>query len=555
MSDQGIPGYRSGAASRDAPSSLRGAARRPLDDLRVFRRYARRLPAFLAERMTPAKARAQIERHLVDREGAFIGILERSVYANPRSPYLRLLEAAGVELGDATKLVREDGLESALATLRDAGVYVALDEIKGRRPLERPGVSIEVDDRDFDNPLNAADFRALTGGSRSAPRRVSVDLDRLAHESAHHALFRVSFGLADRPFAVWRPIPPNSSGINNCLTQVKVGAPVAKWFSSYKAPLGLEALKFGTFTRSTIGIGRLHGARLRSPEHCPPERAARVARWLAARRSEGQPAMLDTQAALGVRACLAAKEEGIDISGTFFRFGGEPLSEAKAKIVGEAGCRVVCHYTMGETGRIGFACADATALDDVHFLSDKLAVVQHQKTVDATGTTVGALSYTSLLASAPKLLINVESDDYGVLEERQCGCPFGELGLSLHIHGIRSHEKLTSEGNHFLGSDLIALVDEVLPARFGGGPTDYQLVEEEVGGLTKVSVVVPPRIGEVSESEVVSTVLAFLDQKRHNRLMTEVWRVGGTLRVLRREPYRSQSPAAKILPLYVPRAG
>jgi hypothetical protein len=70
-----------------------------------------------------------------------------------------------------------------------------------------------------------------------------------------------------------------------------------------------------------------------------------------------------------------------------------------------------------------------------------------------------------------------------------------------------------------------------------------------------VSVVVPPRIGEVSDSEVVSTVLAFLDQKRHNRLMAEVWRVGGTLRVLRREPYRSQSPAAKILPLYVPRAG
>ena len=81
---------------------------------------------------------------------------------------------------------------------------------------------------------------------------------------------------------------------------------------------------------------------------------------------------------------------------------------------------------MGETGRIGFSAATrrpATTCTS----SDKLGVVQHQKTVDATGATVGALSYTSLLPSAPKLLINVESDDDGILEERHA-CPFGELG-------------------------------------------------------------------------------------------------------------------------------
>jgi hypothetical protein len=233
------------------------------------------------------------------------------------------------------------------------------------------------------------------------------------------------------------------------------------------------------------------------------------------------------------------------------RFGGEPYTEAKAEIVAQSGCRAVCHYTMGETGRIGIACGDPMALDDVHFLSDKLAVLQHEKQVDSRGTTVGALAYTSLLPSAPKLLINVESDDYVLLEERTCGCPVGELGLSLHIHRIRSHEKLTSEGNHFLGSDLIALVDEVLPARFGGGPTDYQLVEEEVRGLPKVSVVVPPRIGEVSEREVISTVLRFLGTKPQNRLMTAVWRDGHTLRVVRREPHAT--PASKILPLHVVR--
>ena len=51
------------------------------------------------------------------------------------------------------------------------------------------------------------------------------------------------------------------------------------------------------------------------------------------------------------------------------------------------------------------------------------------------------------------------------------------LGYTTHIHTIRSWEKLTSEGMTFCGHDLIRLIEEVLPARFGGRPTDYQFVE------------------------------------------------------------------------------
>ena len=82
-------------------------------------------------------------------------------------------------------------------------------------------------------------------------------------------------------------------------------------------------------------------------------------------------------------------------------------------------------------------------------------------------------------------MINVESDDYGVLVKRDCGCPFGSLGFDQHLHGIRSYDKLTSEGMTFLGGELITLVEEILPARFGGHPTDYQFVEEEEGGLKR----------------------------------------------------------------------
>lgn len=516
--------------------------------MRAFPRFARALPAFLRTPVTPEDARRRVEHQLRHREQSFLELLAAGVYANRRSPYLPLLEAAGAQLGDVKALVARDGLESALRQLRDAGVYVTLDEFKGRRPIERPGVSVPTSHKHFDNPLLAGHFRTASGGSRGVRRRMSVDLDLLDHEAAYHSLFRTAFGLWDRPFALWRVIPPSASGVNNCLRQVKVGGEVTKWFNPYRPPLDREAIMFELFTAYTVRAGRWLGAGLKSPELCPPSDAHRVARWLADRKREGRPAVLDTQAGLGVRACRAATAEGLDIAGTFMRFGGEPYTQAKAEVVARAGCRAVCHYTMAETGRIAVACGTPEANDDTHFLTDKLSVLQREKVVGA-GVSVPALSYTTLLPSSSKLMINVESDDYAVLEERECGCPLGELGMSLHMRDIRSYEKLTSEGNHFLGADLFSLVDEVLPARCGGRPGDYQLVEEEVDGLTRVSIVVRPAAGPVADDEVVATVLAFLRATPRNRLMAEVWASSGTLRVARREPYLTAS--AKILPLHI----
>jgi hypothetical protein len=463
-------------------------------------------------------------------------LLEGGVYANPRSPYRRLLEAAGAESGDVRNLIGERGLERALAALRDAGVYATLEEFKGRKPLERGDLSLRLGHSDFDNPMLGPHYWAKTSGSRGARRRVPLDLDMLEHDAAHDALFRTAFGLWDRPFALCRVKPPSTSGIHNSLRQAKIGRHVDRWFDPYRPPRNLEALKYRLFTDYTTAVGRLHGARIARPEHCPPDEVERIAHWLAARRREGTPAMIDAQAGLGVRICRAAVARGIDISGTFFRLGGEPLTRAKAEAVTATGSRVVTQYSMVETGRVAIACPNQAALDDVHFLAEKLAVIQREKIVGSADVGVGVLSYTTLLPFTPKVMINVESDDYAVLEQRSCGCPWDEIGLSVHLRDIRSHEKLTSEGNHFLGSDLLALVDEVLPARFGGAPTDYQLVEEEVEGLPKVSIVVRPGVGEVAERDVVSAVIEFLRAKPANRLMADFWEQSGTVRVVRREP-------------------
>jgi hypothetical protein len=538
--DSRAPRWSLGA---DRPMSNR------LKDLRGLGRYARDLPAFLMDTMTPEQARHRIRVQLERREDGFLRLLRDGVYRNPGSPYLRLLEAAGVELADIAGLVRRHGLEGTLATLRDAGVYLSLDEFKGRRSIERGGLSLSVDDRDFDNPLVRGHLRSATGGSRGAARTVSTDLDLLAHDAAYHSLFIAMFGLFGRPFGLWRPIPPSRSGIKACLYQAKIGEPVARWFNPFRPQRDPESLMFSMLTRYTVSAGRRCGVRLASPEYCPPDQSWRVAGWLAALTRHGRPAVLDIQLGLGMRVCAAARHRGLDISGTFFRFGGEPYTEARAQLVARAGVQAVCHYSMAEASRLGIACGRPRAPDDVHLVTDKLAVLQREKVVDPAGLTVGALSYTTLLPTTPKLMLNVETDDYGILEHRRCGCPLDRLGLSLHLHHIRSYDKLTSEGNHFLGSDLIDLLDEVLPSRFGGDPGDYQLVEEEVDGLPKVGVLVRPNVGAVAEDDVIATVLSFLRSRRRNRMMADVWAAGDTIRVIRREPYLS--PTAKILPLHI----
>src|SRR5204862_3941686 len=102
----------------------------------------------------------------------------------------------------------------------------------------------------------------------------------------------------------------------------------------------------------------------------------------------GAPAHLDTNASSGVRICIAAQDEGIDISGTFFRFGGEPLTSAKDEVVRASGCRAVCHYSTCETSHLGVACGDretASELDDVHVLIDKLAIIDVPKAIGPAG--------------------------------------------------------------------------------------------------------------------------------------------------------------------------
>jgi hypothetical protein len=146
-------------------------------------------------------------------------------------------------------------------------------------------------------------------------------------------------------------------------------------------------------------------------------------------------------------------------------------------------------------------------------------------------------------------MVNVDTGDYGTLTRRRCGCTVEQAGFETHLHGIGSYEKPTSEGMNFLASDLVGLVEDVLPRSFGGGPTDYQLVEEDDDALPRVSVIVNPSLGELDDGELIAAVLRVLSAGGEaQRMMADQWRAGGTLRVVRRAPYAVGG--AKVLPLH-----
>lgn len=514
-------------------------------------RFLWALRPYLRHTLTLDEAEEQIRRQLRERDRSFLRVMRQGVFDHEPSPYRKLLAHSGIAYEDVAAWVGELGVEGALGKLYDAGVYVTLDQFKGRAPIERAGLTLHTASADFDSSILSSYFAAETGGSGGAPRRIRVDLDALGYEAAYVLIAARRLGQETEPYAIWRPIPPAAAGLKDVLRRAKAGLPVERWFSQTDPHILRD--RRAAFTGMMVRTLRFWGARVAIPEHVPTEEAHVVARWLAEQTAAGRPGHMSLSASSAIRVCDAAQELGLDIAGSLFRVGGEPHTEAKAQIIRGLGARSVNSYAMSEVGRIGVTCGNPSALDQVHLVSDKMALIQRPPSGQGNDDGIGALYLTTLLPTLPKIMLNVETGDYGVVEERDCGCPWAKLGLTTCIHTIRSYEKLTTEGMHFTGADLLRLVEVVLPQRFGGGPSDYQLVEEEANGMARVTLVVSPRVGAVDEAAVVETTLRTLGGRDVGTgMMAEIWEQAGTLRVERREPYATSS--AKIQPLHVRRS-
>ena len=484
-------------------------------------------PRFLKTPVTYDQAVDDIRWRMENRDSCFAALARRLIYDVPLSPYRKLLLWAGCEYSDLIDSVKTLGIEKTLEQLRDAGVYLTLDEFKSRIPISRPGLTLKTCESDFDNPLVVGRaYQASSSGSRGHGTRGAYDWALLAEESAHELLLYKMHDVLDAPLALWFPVPPGAAGIGNLMFNLKMGRPPEKWFShtptgaamSIERRLALEFLHWA---------GRCSGVTVVRPDFADLAHADKVLAWLAEARRRRGAGVVRSYGSSVVRIAELALESGMDISGCVLFSGGEPLTEHRKRFIESTGAKVFPRYITVEAGLVAAACPSCSSADDMHFYKDRLALIQR----------AGSFLYTSLRLHTSKVMFNTEMGDRGKLTTKRCGCLFTELGFDVHMSKVRSDEKLTVEGMTLLMSELHAAISIAIEDA-GGKPDSYQLWQtRDEHGLNRVVIAVNPEMKGIDETGLIRTVLHNLQRAGPGSgLASDLWRQADTFQVVREQP-------------------
>jgi hypothetical protein len=441
-----------------------------------------------------------LRHQMENRERHFLDLARKIVFASPRHPYYEMFRLAGCTERDLANEVARHGLEAALAKLLDAGVYLTHDEFKGRKPVVRGGKEIPSTPAAFLNPLVRGYIETRSGGSRGPGVSARQSTDLSVYRTVYSQLEMREFALAGRALALVRPVLPSALGIQNSLSANLAGQRTHKWFAPQNRLR--ESWHYRAMTDALVWFGRALGVPLPLPESLPHNDFSPVARWLADEKRRGRLGLVYSYISAAVRVAAAAREAGLDISGTVFLSGGEALTDAKRATVEAAGCEIVSRYFINEIGRIGSACRQMRSGNRVHVFRDGVAVVGRKRRAPLSDVEVDSLLFTTLLPLTTRFLINAEMDDAGVIEPADCSCEFSAHGMTTTVRDLYSYGKLTGQGVTLMGSDALRVLEVALPARFGGGAGDYQLVEIDAAGQTELVLRVSPRVGSVSTGAV-----------------------------------------------------
>mgnify|MGYP006281512177 FL=1 len=518
--------------------------------LRAYMRFVRRFPDFLRRRVGVTEAQNILRRRMSNRDERFLRMLQRAVFGHAASPYCRLFELADCTFGDVKSSVCRKGLEATLQDLCDAGIYVTFEEFKGRRPIVRHGTEIATAPADFDNPFLTAYWSGSSSGTTGAATRTAIDLEHVLETAPFMIAAYAAHDVLDVPTAYWRGTLPGVAGLRGVLRSVVVGNPPRRWFSPVRDRDVCLPLTPRIATVGMITAAKALRRSLPMPELLPLNRPQPLVHWIRRTLDNEGRCMAYATVSSAARLALTARKEGVELRGCTIKAGGETITPAKVRCIKATGASWFPIYGMSEAGFVGMGCADTSAVDDdLHVAMDGLALIQRPLQVDGWPFAPDAFFLTSLLATAPKILLNLETDDCGVLEEHSCGCFIGQCGLTQHVRGVRSYRKVTGEGITLVDADMVKILEEVLPARFGGGPLDYQFVEEEdEKGLTRLSLLVSPRVKVASEGEVVNTILEAVRRAGlAGAFSAAFWEQGQSIRVRRREPL--WNAGGKFLPL------
>ncbi len=492
-------------------------------------------------------AKTLIRTRFAVRNELFLRMVRETIWQNSTSPYYHLLRWAGWTYDALVDSIRGRGLEATLEALRDSGVYLSHEEFKGGKTIRRDGLTLKWGEVTGKNPNVLASFDTRTGGTRSGGSRVPASFTYLATQRVPTWCVTLeALGSRSGPVIVWMP---REAGFLWWLALAHMHRPPVRWFSM----TDLSAVRVPRLHQMMYRLGQVigitRGLRIPYLEYVPLSDADVVLDAVLAVRARHGSCAIVTSPSAATRLAGLVSQRGTDLERVAFLVGGEPLTYGKHAEIVHTGARVGVRYNITEAGAIGGACAHPTEIDDVHLLADSFALIPTKRELP-DGKLVDAFMITALLPVSPAILLNVDSDDFGRIAVRRCGCIWDELGLHTHLSGIRSFSKLTGEGVTVLGTECVRILEEVLPREFGGRSVDYQLLEvEDDHHLTRLNLVVSPSVGPVDEEKLLARFQQELRQPwSRGEVMPSVWRQAETIKLVRREPVATAS--GKLLPFH-----
>jgi hypothetical protein len=453
-------------------------------------RFAYSLIKSFKKPWTPRRSASFMKHGVVNRDTNFLDLCDSQIFENKQSPYQKLFDCTGYTKEKLTALVKNKGLEAALLQLAADGIYLDIDEFKGKKPVIRPGLQMTIDASAFDI-IKGPGVTLKSSGSRGPGMRTRIGIPGLRLVASNLLLILTFLKSEHLPIVLYYPMP-SVSGIIHLIVFTMAGKPPAAWFS--QIPLtSLWLSKTGLKLLFLKAGARLTGISLPSPEFADINRPVNMALWLKKKCPKG--ATIPTFTGSALHLVQTAETAGIKLPPLTFFLGGEPITEKKRRIIEASGHHVFPWYSSVETGRIAIGCLSASNADDMHLLNDRIAAVIHPRRVDATDSLRSSLLLSSIHPDMYKFFLNVETGDEAVLDNRSCGCPWEAIGLNQHLSSVQSFEKLTLEGMSIVADNLFQFVEEELPARCGGTSVNYQFTEEEdTKGMTRLVLSASPAI-------------------------------------------------------------
>jgi hypothetical protein len=506
-------------------------------------RFAQGLRRILSDESRPTleQARAELRQALDERESRFLSTLDLNVWEAPESPHKKLLSHAGIKRGDLEYLVTKNGVEGALETLRDEGVYVSYEEYQGTQPAIRGSASFQFTPLEFANRRIVADLMGSSSATRSEGAAVKLTFSRLGKQLTIAPIQEQVWGTErELPRAVWLPVLPSAAGLMWVIGSRAAGYPIERWFSQVD-PRTKTAFKKKAAIVFVPPLSRILRHPVPKPEYAPISDPLPVLDWCLDALGRSKRARLSTYSSSGARLAQVAWEKGLTLEGLILTATGEPLSAPKVEACRRVGIATTNTYGFIQLGSGGMNCPYC-APEEFHVREDQVAVIPRRR-ARADGKEVSAFLWTGLDEDAPTVFLNTENDDYGEIriDSQPCACEFGLLGFRRRIANIRGMSKIVAGGVTLPGEVLEELVEVVLPKRFGGGPGDYQFVERDLGGQTSLVLRIDPRLGEVDEAAAISAVFSFLPSRPGGELASKVWASGYSLKIERHAVLPSKS--------------